>query len=58
MVEHQGNSILRKESRVSDAMVTIIHKVIITKIKRVITVTKGVTPKMHVAAREKIRVFT
>ena len=38
MVEHQGNSILRKESRVSGAMVTIIHKVIITKIKSVITV--------------------
>ena len=37
----QGHSILRKGSRVSGAMVTIIHKVVITKIRSVITVTKG-----------------
>ena len=42
--------ILRKGSRVSGAMVTIIHK-------DVITVTNGVISKIHVAARGIIRGF-
>ena len=36
-------------------MVTIIHKVIITKIKSDITVTTAATPKMHFTARGKTK---